>query len=59
VAAIEYEGAVPVSKLTVRDPALTGPAEVALYAHGSIIPWDYNGSLTPAVAFTLSELHKP
>jgi non-lysosomal glucosylceramidase len=52
VAAMTYEGAVPVSKLSVKDSNLG--ADVDLYAHGEIIPWDYNGSMTPAVAFTLT-----
>ena len=33
-------------------------ADVQLYAHGEIIPWDHNGSMTPAVAFTLT-VHNP
>ena len=58
VAAIKYEGAVPVSKLTVADPELAQGAELALFAHGELIPWDTNGSMTPAVAFTLA-VHNP
>jgi uncharacterized protein (DUF608 family) len=56
VAAMTYEGAVPVSKLSVTDSSLG--ADVDLYAHGEIIPWDHNGSMTPAVAFTLTA-HNP
>ena len=56
VAAMTYEGAVPLSKLSVNDASLG--ADVQLYAHGEIIPWDHNGSMTPAVAFTLT-VHNP
>jgi hypothetical protein len=52
VAAMEYEGAVPVSKLAIKDPRF--PVQMALYAHGKILPWDDNASMTPAVAFTLT-----
>lgn len=51
VEAMRYEGAVPLSKLTPLDPGLAG---IALYAHGEMAPWDTNGSMTPAVAFTLT-----
>ena len=40
---------------------LTWPRFVAhteLFAHGEIRPWDTNGSMTPAVAFTLAA-HNP
>lgn len=56
VAAMTYEGAVPLSKLSVNDASLG--ADMQLYAHGEIIPWDHNGSMTPAVAFTLN-VHNP
>ena len=54
VAAMTYQGAVPISKLTVEDPVALGPAKLSLYAHGELVPWDSNGSMTPAVAFTLT-----
>jgi hypothetical protein len=56
VDAMTYEGAVPLSKLTVDDTSLG--AGLSLYAHGEIVPWDHNGSMTPAVAFTLT-VHNP
>lgn len=49
--AIKYEGAVPLSKLTPQDSRFPG---VEVYAHGEMAPWDTNGSMTPAVAFTLT-----
>lgn len=52
VKALEYEGAVPVSKLSIRDQRF--PVEMSLYAHGKILPWQPNVSMTPAVAFTLT-----
>eukprot|EP00656_Telonema_subtile_P055540 TRINITY_DN8636_c0_g2_i1.p1 TRINITY_DN8636_c0_g2~~TRINITY_DN8636_c0_g2_i1.p1 ORF type:complete len:1042 (-),score=198.12 TRINITY_DN8636_c0_g2_i1:161-3286(-) len=51
VDAIQYEGAVPVSKLTVLDDKF--PLDFSLFAHGELVPWDPEGSMTPAVAFTL------
>ena len=46
-----------VARVRRRDDARLG-ADVALYAHGEIIPWDHNGSMMPAVAFTLTA-HNP
>ena len=51
VEALTYEGAVPVSKLSVQDPSLPS---MSVYAHGEINPWNATESMTPAVAFTLA-----
>ena len=56
VDALQYEGAVPMSKLTVLDDRF--PVGTALFAHGELIPYDAEGSMTPAVAFSVT-LHNP
>ena len=53
VAALNFSGTYPVTRLSVLDEALTQGAEVDAYAYSSLRPTDYNASAVPAAVMTM------
>ena len=53
VAALNFSGTYPVTRLSVLDLALTQGATVDVYAYSSLKPTDYNASAVPAAVMTM------